>query len=79
MYLYAKGEITHVLSQLDKVRKIDRILAHEETGHSISYARDRRVRKWCAGKHIKFIEFVQTVLLEGLRIEIISLVISTLL
>ena len=62
-----KGEITRVLSQLDKVRKIDRILAHEETGHNVSYARDRRVRKWCSGKHIKFVEFVQTGVTRGLK------------
>ena len=62
-----EGEITDILSQLDKVRKIDRILAHEETGHNVSYARDRRVRKWCIGKQIKFIEFVQTGVTRGLK------------
>ena len=62
-----KGEITHVLSQLEKVRKIDRIFAHEETGHNVSYARDRRVRKWCVGKRIQFIEFVQTGVTRGLK------------
>ncbi len=43
-----------------KVTGIHRILAHEETGHLKSFARDKAVRKWCRCRRIPIVEFNQT-------------------
>ncbi len=48
-----EGEATAVISQFP----IARLWAHEETGNGISYARDRRVRRWAREQGIPFVEF----------------------
>ncbi|CAM9128338.1 unnamed protein product, partial [Heterosigma akashiwo] len=63
----AYGEATAVLAALHRQRPVRRLLAHMETGHLASYARDRRVRRWCReGKEgeveggtggVRFVEF----------------------
>ena len=68
-----KGEITHVLSQLEKVRKIDRIFAHEETGHNVSYARIAVYESGALENISNSSNLFKRVLLEGLKIEIILL------
>lgn len=55
-----KGEATDILTSLHRKRQFTRLLAHEETGHNVSYARDIRVRKWCFKFGVQFIEFNQT-------------------
>ena len=55
-----RGEITAVLAQLHGTRPLLRLLAHEETGHLVSYARDKRVRRWCRANGVAFVEFAQT-------------------
>ena len=42
-----RGEATRCLERLRAAHGVARLLAHEETGHLASYARDRRVRRWC--------------------------------
>jgi deoxyribodipyrimidine photo-lyase len=64
-YTYQALTVSHsgavyTLNEIRRQCKIHRILAHEETGHLKSYARDRLVRKWCKTNHIPFIEYNQT-------------------
>jgi len=63
----AKGRAADIFSELHRSRKISRILAHEETGHNVSYARDRAVRRWCRGNNVSFVEFNQTGVTRGLK------------
>lgn len=46
---------------------IARLLAHEETGHLQSFARDRAVRKWCRQQSIPCLEFNQSGAIRGLK------------
>ena len=48
-------------------RPINRILSHEETGHLASFARDKRVRKWCKTRNVSFLEYNQTGVTRGLK------------
>jgi deoxyribodipyrimidine photo-lyase len=48
-----QGEALEVLRHFE----IDALWAHEETGNSITYARDRRVRRWARDTKIPFVEF----------------------
>ena len=61
------GEMTEVLSQLHVKSPLRRLLAHEETGHLASYARDKRVRRWCRANGVTFVEFAQTGATRALR------------
>ena len=54
-----RGEATRCLEALAASHGVTRLLAHEETGHLESYARDRRVRRWCAERGVEFVEFCQ--------------------
>jgi len=54
----AKGEATQVLSFIHNIRPIQELLAHQETGHWISFQRDDRVRKWCQTNNIQFHEYL---------------------
>ncbi len=57
---YRYGEITKVLSEIHRAKTVARLLAHMETGHLCSYARDNRVRAWCKRNGVIFLEFNQT-------------------
>ncbi|GAB4367022.1 MAG: deoxyribodipyrimidine photo-lyase [Bryobacter sp.] len=48
-----QGEAVRVLQSLP----IARLWAHEETGNGVTYARDRRVRRWARETGIPFVEF----------------------
>jgi deoxyribodipyrimidine photo-lyase len=53
-------EAIQALQAIHGQKKIARLLAHMETGHMRSYARDKRVRKWCRDRKIPFVELPQT-------------------
>ena len=61
------GEMTSVLTSIHETRPIGRLLAHMETGHLASYARDTRVKKWTKERNIPFKEFNQTGVTRRLR------------
>eukprot|EP00937_MAST-01D_sp_MAST-1D-sp2_P001295 g1295.t1 len=63
----ARGEVVDVLSRVHAVHPLRRLLAHEETGHLVSYARDKRVRRWCRRRGVAFQEFAQTGVTRALR------------
>lgn len=62
-----EGEATEVLGRLHGMRKVRRLLAHEETGHWASYERDKRVRRWCREEGVTFVEFPQMGVTRGLK------------
>lgn len=54
-----RGEAVAVLEELRRAHGIAQLWAHEETGNGISYARDRRVRRWARDCGVPFTEFPQ--------------------
>ena len=56
---YRVGEITEILGELHAREPITALLAHEETGNAVTYARDIRVARWCRKRGIPFREFRQ--------------------
>ncbi|MGA1223443.1 MAG: deoxyribodipyrimidine photo-lyase/cryptochrome family protein [Phycisphaerales bacterium] len=57
--VYRVGEITDILGDLHAREPITALLSHEETGNAVTYARDRRVARWCRKRGIAFREFRQ--------------------
>ena len=51
------GEVCAVLTDLQKQFDLQSIYAHEETGNSWTYERDKRVLHWCRDNQIPFNEF----------------------
>ena len=65
---YRYGRMPDVLDELDRTcGGIDAIYSHEETGGSVSYARDRRVGAWCRERGIPWHEFAQFGVFRPLR------------
>lgn len=50
------GEVVEVLAQIHADYALTTILAHEETGNAITYARDRAVRKWAKQNGVLMVE-----------------------
>lgn len=61
-----RGEATRVLAELHHAQPIARLLSHEETGHGISYARDRRVASWCSSHDVEWLQLPQSTVVRGL-------------
>jgi deoxyribodipyrimidine photo-lyase len=55
-----RGEAVATLEQLRVETGFTRLLAHEETGTGVTYARDRRVRQWARAAGVEFLELPQT-------------------
>lgn len=51
------GDIVEVFKSLDKIYTINSIYAHEETGNSWTYSRDKKVIEWCKDQSIPFFEY----------------------
>lgn len=60
------GEATAVLSELHAQHTLARLLSHEETGHGESYARDKRVARWCRANGITWLELPQSTAVRGI-------------
>ena len=54
------GEVVEVLAALHDRHSLAALWSHEETGNGWTFARDRRVATWCAGKGIPWQEIRQT-------------------
>jgi deoxyribodipyrimidine photo-lyase len=71
--LVLQGELPEAFDRLDQhLRAAGRaglaaIHAHEETGHAVSFARDRRVRRWCRERAIPLREYPQFGVFRGLK------------
>lgn len=55
-----RGEAVAMLEQLRQETNFVELFAHEETGTAVSYARDRRVRRWARQAGVRFVEQPQT-------------------
>ena len=55
-----RGEAVAMLEQLRHETGFRLLVAHEETGTGVTYARDRRVRRWAREAGIEFVELPQT-------------------
>jgi hypothetical protein len=65
---YRYGPMPDVLATLsDELGGFDALYAHEETGSAVSYARDKRVRAWCAARGIACYEIPQFGVIRPLR------------
>ena len=60
------GEMPGVLEDLRQRLGPFRLWAHEETGNALTYARDRRVRRWARARAVAFVECEQTGVTRGL-------------
>ena len=65
--LFRIGEATKILEDLHTTCNINMLLAHEETGHGASFDRDKRVRRFCRGHGIRFLESTQNGVSRGLK------------
>jgi deoxyribodipyrimidine photo-lyase len=54
------GEAVEVLARLCRQHRIGAIVSHEETGNSVTYARDRRVAAWARDAGIPWTELAQS-------------------
>ena len=62
------GSMPNVLALLQtEVGPIRTLRSHQETGHGVSYARDRRVRAWCKANRVAWTESEQDGVQRGLR------------
>lgn len=62
------GSMPHILTLVQaEVGAIRTLRSHQETGHGVSYARDRRVRAWCEAHGVAWVESVQDGVQRGLR------------
>ncbi len=62
------GAMPDVLARLhSELGPIRALRSHQETGHGVSYARDRRVRAWCATHGVTWLESMQDGVQRGLR------------
>ena len=55
-----KGEAVAMLERLRSESGFTMLVSHEETGTGVTYARDRRVRRWAREAGIVFLELPQT-------------------
>lgn len=62
-----QGEAVAVLEEIRRDHGIAHLWAHEETGNGITYARDRRVRRWARDSGVPFTEFPQNGVVRRLK------------
>jgi deoxyribodipyrimidine photo-lyase len=62
-----RGEAVAALERLRCETGFTLLAAHEETGTGVTYARDRRVRRWARGVGVEFLELPQTGVVRRLR------------
>jgi deoxyribodipyrimidine photo-lyase len=55
-----RGEAVAMLERLRQETGFRLLVAHEETGTGVTYARDRRVRRWARTAGVEFLELPQT-------------------
>jgi len=55
-----RGEAVAMLERLRAETGFALLVAHEETGTAVTYARDRRVRRWAREAGVEFLELPQT-------------------
>jgi deoxyribodipyrimidine photo-lyase len=59
------GEAVEVLERLREETGFDALYSHMETGNDITFARDRRVKRWCKSRNIGWLEVAQYGIMRG--------------
>ncbi len=62
-----RGHMPDVLDELHARHGIERLWSHEETGLDVTYARDRRVRRWCRANGVEWKEYTQNGVVRALE------------
>jgi deoxyribodipyrimidine photo-lyase len=66
-FVTRRGEAVAALEALRRETGFTTLVAHEETGTGVTYARDRRVRRWARDAGVEFLELPQTGVVRRLR------------
>jgi deoxyribodipyrimidine photo-lyase len=66
-FVTRRGEAVAALESLRRETGFTTLVAHEETGTGVTYARDRRVRWWARDAGVEFLELPQTGVVRRLR------------
>ena len=61
------GNLPEAFEALHRERPFRALFAHEETGSGVTYARDKRVARWCKERGVEFREWPQTGVVRRLR------------
>jgi deoxyribodipyrimidine photo-lyase len=64
--VYRVGNVVDVFAELTKVHDISDLWSHQETGHAVSFARDKRVAQWAKMRGIHWHEIPQQGVVRGL-------------
>ncbi len=64
---YRVGEVVDVFAELAREHDISDLWSHQETGHAVSFARDKRVAQWVKTRGIRWHELPQQGVVRGLR------------
>jgi deoxyribodipyrimidine photo-lyase len=59
------GEIVEILERLREETAFDALYSHMETGNDITFARDRRVKRWCKSRNVPWLEVAQYGIMRG--------------
>lgn len=62
----AEGNITQIFEQIYSVFPYEAIYSHQETGNSITFKRDKKIKSWSKSKKIHWYEFFQNGVIRGL-------------
>lgn len=64
--VYRVGDVIDVFRQLADAYDISDLWSHQETGHAVSFARDKRVARWAKARGIRWHEIPQQGVVRGL-------------
>jgi deoxyribodipyrimidine photo-lyase len=62
---YAEAE--QVFDFLSHHYQIDKLISYEETGVELTYARDKKIKRWCKSQAIRWVEFPSNGIVRALR------------
>ena len=60
-----RGEVVEVLTRIAEQYPIEALYSHQETGHRLSFVRDRAVRAWTRANGVPWTEYVQDAVIRG--------------
>jgi len=64
-FVVRRGEVPEALDRLWEEHRFEALWSHEETGDLQTYARDRRVKRWCRAKGLAWTELPQSGVIRG--------------
>lgn len=64
---FGTGEVVSVLEHLQKESPFDALYSHEETGNSLTFDRDKAVRRWVDANSVNWLECTQNGVVRGLK------------